>query len=123
MDQALRTRDAEERVGHKEAVEEDIVAAHIFLAEHHIFDAPTGRKESVVGNIAADHTERGQVHLALGMEQLSTVLHSQQDGQVARASHQGRKICWYFPPNLPSFRDRTQKWESGSVGQPPQSCC
>ena len=94
MDQALVIRIVEEQLGHMEAVEEDIVAGRNVLAEHHMVAAHNGRKESVEESTAADHTERGQVHHKLGMEQLSTVLHSQPDGQAARASRQRRRICW-----------------------------
>jgi hypothetical protein len=39
MDQALGTRDAEEQVGHREFVQEEIVVGHVESADNHTFDA------------------------------------------------------------------------------------
>ena len=86
MDQALVIRIVEEQLGNMEAVQEEFVAGRIGLAKQHMVDAHTGRKESAVEDFAAYNMEPEKVHHILGMEQLSTVLHSQSDGQAARAS-------------------------------------
>jgi hypothetical protein len=117
IDQALLIRNVEEQFGHMDAVEEEFVAGHIGLAEHHMFDAQTGRKESVVEGIAAHNMEPGQVHLQLGK-----VLHMQSDGYVARAYQQRKSICCYYPQTPPRTGEETQALDSQSAGKLPQSC-
>ena len=71
-----------------EAVEEDIVAAHIFLANHHMVAAHNCRKEPVVEIAAAYNMEPEQMH-----HQLGTMLHMQSDGYVARAYQRRKSMC------------------------------
>jgi hypothetical protein len=59
MSQALVTRIVEEKLGHMEAVDEEVVVAHIALAEHHMVAAHNGCMEDVAQGIAAHNMEPG----------------------------------------------------------------